>query len=349
MRAMRQRTLLVMVAVLTMSVFMPTAQAENKRSISVMTYNLYFGADLNPVIAAAQVGLPQFIGAASQAWVDAHVTDFPGRMDAVADLIAEHEPHLVGLQEVAQWRTGPLGDPAPAETVDTDFLELLLDSLEDRGLDYDVVAAVSGFEFEAPLVPLGFDGRLTISDVIIARSGLPSSEMKLSNPQTGTYAAAVVLPTAPPLPTIEFPRQWAAVDVKLRGKSLRFVTTHLESVSPVARIAQAQELLAIHGNIAMPLVVIGDFNSEPGDVGDASAILGQTLGELVNHTPTCCQAPTVDNVASELSKAIDNIAVDGMGVLSSDVIGDEPDDKTGSGRWPSDHAGVVGELLRLVP
>lgn len=349
MRSLRRRLLLVLVVVLAMSAFMPAAQAKNKRTITVMTYNLYFGADLGPVIDAAQVGLPEFIGAASQAWVDAQATDFPGRIDAVADLIAEHQPHLVGLQEVAEWRTGGLFDPAPAETVDTDFLEVLLDSLADRGLDYDVVAAVSGFDFEAPLAPLGFDGRLTISDVIIARDGLPSSQLKLSNPQTGTYAAAVTLPTAPPLPDIEFPRQWASVDVKLRGKSLRFVTTHLESVSPLARMAQAQELITIHGDVGLPLVLVGDFNSEPSDVGDASHLLDQVLDDVVNEvTATCCQASTLDNLVSELTRAVDNVIVSGMGVLSADVVGDEPADKTGSGLWPSDHAGVVAELLRLL-
>jgi endonuclease/exonuclease/phosphatase family metal-dependent hydrolase len=342
--------LIVLVVVLATAAFLPTAYAKNKRSLTAMTYNLYFGADLGPVVAAADAGLAEFIGAASQAWVDAHATDFAGRMEAVADQISEREPDLVGLQEVAQWRTGQLGHPDPAETVDADFLELLLAALEDRGLDYDVVAAASGFDIEAPLVPLGFDGRLTISDVLIARRGLPASDFKLSNPQTGSYATFVTLPTAEPLPDIEFPRQWASVDVKLRGKSLRFVTTHLESVSPPVRVAQAEELLAIHEDAGLPLVFVGDFNSEPG--GDAAAVLiGGTLDDtfagFIGGEPTCCQNGDVDNPVSELDTRIDLILADGdrFTPIAADVVGDEPDDRTVSGRWPSDHAGVVGELL----
>ena len=346
---------LVLVAVLAVAAFLPaSAEAENKRSLAVMTYNLYFGADLGPVVAAAQVGLPDFIAAASQAWVEAHNTDFPGRMEAVADLIADTEPHLVGLQEVAEWRTGTLGDPAPAETADTDFLALLLDALADRGLDYEVVAAASGFDFEAPLVPLGFDGRLTISDVLIARSGLPSSQLKLSNPQTGTYQVAVTLPTEPPLPALVLPRQWASVDVKLRGKSLRFVTTHLESVSPPARIAQAQELLAIHSGAGLPLVFVGDFNSDPADPLDAAGMLSaadlldEVFEDIIGDLDTCCQDADLANLESALSEHIDLVLAGGVAPMWADVVGEEPGDKTDSGLWPSDHAGVVGELLLLL-
>lgn len=351
----RRRRVVLLVLLIAMTAFLPAAEANNKRTATVMTYNLYFGADLGPVVAAAGIGVGPFVVAASQAWVDAHATDFPGRMAAVADQIAEHEPHLVGLQEVALWRTGPLGDPAAAEAVDADFLALLLDALADDGLDYEVVAAVEGFDFEAPLVPLGFDGRLTISDVLLARDGLPASQLKLSNPQTGTYQAAVVLPTAPPLPPLVFPRQWASVDVKLRGKSFRLVTTHLESVAAPFRIAQAQELLAIHGGAGLPLVVIGDINSEPGVVGDAADVLlagalDDVTAPAIGGDPTCCQNADVDNAVSLLGTRIDLILADAtFALLGAEVVGDEPGDKTGSAHWPSDHAGVVAELLLLLP
>lgn len=345
-----RRVAAVVAAAMLMTILPGAAQAENKREVTVMTQNLYFGADLTPVIQAAGIGLPEFIGAASQAWIDAHATDFAGRMDAVAAQIAIHEPDLIGLQEVALWRTGTLFDPAPAEAIDADFLELLLSSLSARGLDYEVIGVASGFDFEAPLAPLGFDGRLTISDVLLARRGLPSSEFKLSNPQVGTYAAAVTLPAAPPLPPIVFPRQWVSVDVKVRGKSFRLATTHLESVASPFRVAQAQELLAIHSAAGLPLVFIGDFNAQPGAAGDATAFLlanglDDILAPAIGTEPTCCQNADVDNPTSQLSTRIDLILTSGFDAIDGEVVGEEVGDKTGSGRWPSDHAGVVGTIL----
>jgi hypothetical protein len=352
-RGLRRLAVLLLSATMALSL---TVSAEAKkpatpgkgaeRTVTVMTRNLYFGADLTPVVVAPD--LPAFIGAVTAAWIDAHGTDFPGRMGAVADEIVAAGPTLVGLQEVALWRTGPLGDPAPATTVDADFLGLLLDALDARGAAYEVVAHAEGFDVEFPVVPLGFDGRLTVSDVLLARTDLPTSQLKLSNPQTGSYATVFSLPS--PAGVIPFPRQWASVDAKVRGKEFRFVTTHLEAVFPPVRVAQAAELVAAHAATKLPVVFVGDFNSEPGTAGDAAWTMIQSgatdvWGALYPGDPglTCCFDGLVADPDATLGSRIDLVLAEaGFGFVSAEVVGEEAGDFFG--RWPSDHAGVVATL-----
>ena len=126
------------------------------KPITVMTRNIYLGADINrPVEAAltaqAQGKTPQEIVAALAIATDVtrrivDETNFPVRSKLLAREIATAKPDLVGLQEVALWRSGPLeldkvGVPN-ATTVDHDFLATLLADLRAAGTPY--VAEVVG-------------------------------------------------------------------------------------------------------------------------------------------------------------------------------------------------------------
>src|SRR5262245_46039679 len=121
----------------------PAAEASPGKPVTAMTRNLYLGADINrPVLAAlaaqAAGGTPEQILVAlanathvTRAIVDQ--TDFPVRARLLAGEVDRTEPDLIGLQEVALWRSGPLqldqvGVPN-ATTVDYDFLQILLDDL----------------------------------------------------------------------------------------------------------------------------------------------------------------------------------------------------------------------------
>jgi len=60
---------------------------------------------------------------------------------------------------------------------------------------------------------------------------------------------------------------------------------------------------------------------------------------------TCCQESFLLNPGSTLSRRIDLVLVRGdFAVLGIDVVGGESSDRTPSGLWPSDHAGVVATL-----
>ena len=82
-------------------------------------------------------------------------------------------PALIGLQEAVVWRTGPVS-PEPADHVQFDFTQILLDELNERGLQYGMVAQTQGIDAEltgfttppSPANPTGVleDIRLTDQD-----------------------------------------------------------------------------------------------------------------------------------------------------------------------------------------
>jgi hypothetical protein len=121
MRTLRARLLAIgsAVALLATPLAMTSAEAEPPgKPVTVMSRNIYLGADINrPVVAATTA---EAEGKSAQEIVFAlaratHVTreivddtNFPVRAELLADEIARTKPDLVGLQEVALWRSGPL-------------------------------------------------------------------------------------------------------------------------------------------------------------------------------------------------------------------------------------------------
>jgi hypothetical protein len=73
-------------------------------ALKVLTRNLYFGANLQPIFEATS--FPNLLTRVGAAFAMVHATNFPERATAIADEIAAVDPHLVGLQEVTIWRTG---------------------------------------------------------------------------------------------------------------------------------------------------------------------------------------------------------------------------------------------------
>jgi hypothetical protein len=270
-----------------------TRRSDDK--ITVMTRNLYQGVDLRPLATATNA--TQFFKAVGAAYNRMQATDFPERAEALADEIVRASPDLVRLQEAALFRTQiPADGPAtPATNVSYDFIQTLIDALEDRGIHYTTAVVQTGFDIEAPgLFPTGLmDVRLTDRDATLVRDNL--KDFSLSNPQSAQFIAKSSFPS--PFGSISLPSSWTSVDVTFNdGNKARVVSTHLEPISPSIQILQATELLNGPANTDLSLVLIGDFNSDADRTGtatyanliaaglkDAWTILGEGKGL------TCCQ------------------------------------------------------------
>jgi endonuclease/exonuclease/phosphatase family metal-dependent hydrolase len=318
-----------------------------QRHLTVATYNLYLGADFAPLFSASS---PQeLVQRAGQVYAKVVRTDFPSRAEAIAELLAADPPDVAGLQEVALWETGPVAGPL---TPSYDFLELTLAALARRGLDYRPVAVNTNFTGSAP-ISATTAVRFTDHDVIIARAGLRTALLRTSQPESHNFAARLVIPTNIPGLAFTVLRGWSAVSVKVRGKTVRFANTHLEAFSTEVRNLQARELAAALAGSGDPVVLVGDLNSRPDDSAGAYGTFitsGYVDAWVVVHGPeggfTSGQSELLDNVPSKLDHRIDDVLYQPRGVeaVAADVIGEELDDRTPAGLWPSDHAGVVARL-----
>ena len=376
---------LLLLCMILVAVLIVRAWARDDRSsITVMTRNLYLGADINRPLRATQGrtghGALLALGHANHELSETvQSTNFGARSELLADEIAATRPDLVGLQEVALWRHGPLQldhlGRLDAQQTDSDFLEILRRALTERGVPYDVAAIQQESDVEGPAftgnplrgtVENGRDIRLTVRDVIMVRHGSPARVIDSGGGQYG-HRIDVTLAGV----DFVFIRGYAWADVAVGRARLRFVTTHLESLSADLALAQAGELLTGLARFSpMAAVIVCDCNSDPnsgavrpqdnappsaayqllterGGFSDlwpqqrSSAGPGFTAGlsELVND-------PTADGFTRRLDLVLARPSA-GTGVTSTngDVIGDELTDRDdGTGLWPSDHAGVVMHL-----
>jgi endonuclease/exonuclease/phosphatase family metal-dependent hydrolase len=343
--------------------------------VNVMTRNLYLGADLAPAIGAPS--LEAFAAATGQILREVTQNDFPTRAKGLAQEILQEKPDLVGLQEVALWRTGPpslapiLGAGPSATTVRYDYLQLLLDQLNKGADRYEVVASQNEFDLEAPgdengvagdgpepaIANAEINGRLTMRDVILARRG---AGVQTANPQSGNFKALLAVPILGQPLTIK--RGWTAVDAKVRGSGwFRFVNTHLEAFDPAAlvpsiRAQQAAELVAPGGpaTSSLPVVLVGDLNSdddtvEPGDQQAYRTLQEAGMFERSTGEPLgCCLESSLLAEGAGGSVADFDHQVDHVMTSDPRDIRLEDSEVTGllpvNGFWDSDHAGLFSAL-----
>ena len=336
----------------------------------VMTRNLYLGADLTPAILAPT--LPQFVAANGQILREVTANNFPVRAKGLAHEILKAKPDLVGLQEVALWRTAPpsltpvvTGTPT-ATTVRYDYLQELLAELN-RGPDrYEVVVVQNEFDLEAPADENGvagdgpnpaiadaeINGRLTMRDVILARRG---AGVDTKNPQSANFATNLVVPVAGVPVTVK--RGWTATDARVRGSGwFRFVNTHLEAFQPLVRQAQAAELVAPTGPATsdLPVVLLGDLNSDDDTVEGADRLAYETLlaaGMVERSTDdplSCCLKSSLLAVGQGGSEADFDHQVDHIMTRDPEVVTLQDSAVSGiqpvNGFWDSDHAGLFSAL-----
>lgn len=355
----------------------PTKATPPPTEVKVMTRNVYLGADLGPAIESK--GVSAFVAATGEILRQVTANDFPVRARGLAQEIIKKDPDLVGLQEVAGWRTGPPslepllgGSPPKATTVRYDYLTELLKELNKGKNRYRAVVVNPEFDFEAPADENGIpgdgpnqlianaeiNGRLTMRDVILAKVG---AEVKVSQPRKGHFKSLYSVELSGT--TVTVVRGWASVDATVRGSApFHFVDTHLESfdpqtVVPSIRAQQAAELVAPSGPLTNPLptVLVGDLNSDtktavqPGDGQAYETLVKAGMRERSTYKPLgCCLAtpllPVADGGAvSQFDHKVDHIMTrvpKQVKEVNSSVTGRSPQ----NGFWDSDHAGLFSTL-----
>lgn len=335
--------------------------------ITVMTYNASIATNVNIVLNSPPAQIPAAVAQVFGYTVNSLPAE---RMTEIADQIATARPDVVGLQEISTFYTQRPGDflagnPVHASHVEYDFLQLLLDALHARGVDYQLAASTVNTDIELPALDPGmapipanfYDVRLADRDAIIVRDGV-----QFTNPHASTYAAAI--PVSVGGTSFAYRRGWASVDVIWSGnEAVRFITTHLETqlATPV-QVAQADELIGLIKSSPLPVIAMGDFNSAANASAPAESKTpsydkfmdaGLVDAWLARHPNqeglTCCHAELdLTSNAQPFDQRLDLMLTYGDAIRSATtahVIGDRSVDRTPSGLWASDHAGLLMDFL----
>ncbi len=316
--------------------------------LTVMTWNVYLGAHLAAALGAETP--EEAVAATTRIWDRVNANDPRARADAIAAAIAAALPDVVGLQEASLWRTqtpgdAALGGGAPASAVASDALGLVRDALARRGLAYDPVPVLELLDVEGPIAT-GSDVRLTDRLALLVRSGVP-----VANPRGGAFSPDALARITVAGRTFVVPQGWVALDVTIGGRSIAVYDTHLDSSDAVARAAQAAELAALVAAEPAAAVVLGDLNARPG--ADAPSTLRAAAGledawaavRAWDPAPTCCWPEDLSLSSPAPDARVDYVLSRGLSVRTASAVGVEPADRTASGLWPSDHAGVVAALV----
>lgn len=319
-------------------------------TLTVMTYNVYVGTSAEELLAT--MNLAEIPGKVAEMYDNVLRSDFPARAAAIARIVKESQPHVIGLQEIVLIRrqdpADSLVNPLPnAEEVALDFLAVLQDALQAEGLSYVEAGKVENLDLEMPMLTTTglVDLRVTDYDVILARS-----DVAVANPADANFQTALPIPHF----GIEVPRGYVAVDATVGEVTYRVVNTHLEAVHQLPRVAQMRELVAGLSAVTSPVILLGDFNTPAPDGAAYQLLLEAGFSDVwqadsEGNGNTCCQDADLRNEQSDLGKRIDQIFVKGVSLregaaIRTATVGDKAEDKTPGGLWPSNHAGVVAHL-----
>jgi hypothetical protein len=330
------------------------------KDITVMTRNVYVGADIDKVITATNE--EELVQYATEAFMSLGQTNFWERAVALAREIKWTRPDLVGFQEIS---TIQLQIPGGEMEVVYDYEAILMATLSAMDLPYKVAAKVKNFEVEVPVIVGENEGeyvigtvRLTDYDLVIARKNV-----QISNIQTGNYQYFLQVPSLIPGETIDIVRGYVILDARVDGRLYHFANTHLEALtgdpvmdSQILLLQQAQmaELLAMVGEPSCPTVIVGDFNSPAPDWPVYQAMLACGFkdswlenGLWLNEDGfTYGHDLDLMNTFANFYERIDFVFTRNIdGPVWAIVVGDEYTNRTESGLWPSDHGGVVARLF----
>ena len=388
---MKRLYVLALVGLLFLGVFSPPALADGD-IVKVMTRNQYLGADLMPIVTAES---PQdFLAAATVALEQIAANNFPVRARRLATEVALTKPDLIGLQEVYDFTVNGFNTGPPF----VNHLDVTLTALNDRGQKYEVAAILNNMDITVHIEGIG-SVRVLDRDVILVREGVTWEnlsgsyitdglcEVPIPNPAYAVFGPSLLMSTPSedgcnytimarvdsPAGSITIERGFVGVDAKVRGRTYRFVNTHLEQrqpdpTDPISRILQFLQSVELIGTLQaitppdLPLILLGDFNSSSEDepihsiIPPYQVIVGQDFADVWDTNPlarfdpeglTCCEFADLSNRRSDHFERVDIIFVRDTSFLPQAFV---------TGRvpifplhwppnWVSDHGGVFGKLI----
>ena len=267
-----KKTILVLIA--TLLAFPMTSTHAAEQPIKVMSRNLYLGADVGVALAK----IPNMPAAAQFMWDQVQQTDFSKRKKILAEEIRAESPDVIGIQEATIWYC-----KAHFWSKKTEVFNFTTELLAELGGDY-IIAEKNGVTANNPgysIGPIPFltkvhdpitfqtlfgqndaDCGFQIGDALLIKKSLSQYVNQVGNSE---YKAVYkVVPTL-----MEIYRGYSWADITVQGTNVRFVTTHLESLWDANKVPkaadQARQLVDDLKNTKSPIVVIGDFNSDPRD------------------------------------------------------------------------------------
>ena len=252
------------------------AQAESP-TVTVMTRNLYLGAD----VGVAMDLIPNLSAAAQFMWDQVKQTNFNKRAPRLAAEVVASRPDVVGIQEATIWFCKKNAWSPRTEVFN--FTEQFLAATKAQGSEYVLAssggktALNTGFSIAAiPFVTMVNDPEtfqplfgqdsaacgFEIADALVIKAELADNVLGVGNTEYETTYTVV-----PTIMTVYRGYSWA--DIQFGNTPVRFITTHLESLWDDNKIPnaalQARQLINDLISTKSPVVIMGDFNSDPRD------------------------------------------------------------------------------------
>ena len=346
----------------------PPAQAAKGGNLTVMSQNLYLGADLFPAVDAASQGTTAFLLAAAKVYQQAMASDFETRADAFAKTVKASKPDIIGLQEVTNWiaaRKDPASGPA---LQNQDFLAIVKRAFAAQGLKYKVVgisdnASIGPFPYVDPatncgaptsVLPTEWPCRIQMKDrdVLLVNTQTKALKVTKKSVKTGLFTKQQTFAVAGQ--TISFSRGYVYADMTYKGAPFRMANTHLEvgGASEAIQNAQAAQFVKIVRKGAKSVIATGDFNTDA--YGTYSPSSYTTLTKYftdawnVNRDGqglSCCQNAELSNPVSENTTRIDLVLLRGkVTSKKSRNTNITPFRSVPVPLWESDHAGLVSKV-----
>ena len=348
---MMRKLLFMFLVALLVTVGLQTASAGQPSHLNVMTRNMDAGSDFWYILTADPNDFNALLVAITQTDQEMLNSNIALRADGIAAEIQEQRPDIVALQEVTTLSSGPYG--STDLTVQVSALDSLMAALKARKLHYKAVLVQKNADISFPALDATYTNLIQIGftdyDAVLVNTDVSTADLNIVSKQAEHFSDAVTLHFTIAGTTIPFLRGWISVDVKIRGRNYRFVTTHLETFSPDYQAAQTNELLNGPLSTDLPVILGGDLNSDAyapsWDAGPAYGILtsagfGDAWSTLHPNDAGFTWPLYVEDsgIGPHSLQRIDLVLTKSGAIAPSQVV--ETGLSPRNGLWSSDHAGV---------